>query len=84
MGLGLVVLLLALVAAGFAAYTAFKADAATAMSFALVMAVAGGAVYIGAEGDGRFIGAGLLLVSVFSATGALLARRSTRTEPPGH
>lgn len=78
MGLGLVVLILVAVAAGFAAFAASKAETSTAMSFALVLAVAGGAVYIGAEGDVRLLGMGLLLVAVFSATGALLAARTPR------
>ena len=45
MGLGLVVMILVAVAGGFAAFTASKADSSTAMSVALVFAVAGGAVY---------------------------------------
>lgn len=79
-GIGLVVLILVAVAAGFAAFTASKAESSTAMSFALVLAVAGGAVYIGAEGDVRLLGIGLLLVAVFSATGALLAVRTTQRD----
>ena len=79
MGLGLVVLILVAVAAGFAAFTASKADPTTAIGFGLVTAIAGGAVYVGGEGDVRLIGVGLLLVSVFSATAALLAARTTRT-----
>ena len=80
MGLGLAVVILAAVAAGFAAFAASKADSSTAMSFALVLAVAGGAVYIGAEGDTRLLGVGLLLIAVFSATGALVAAQKTRRD----
>jgi uncharacterized membrane protein YGL010W len=84
MGLGLLVAILVAVAAAFAAFTASKAESSTAMSFALVLAVAGGAVYIGAESDMRLVGGGLLLVAVFSATGALLATRTTRTNTGVH
>lgn len=80
MGLGLVVLILAAAAAGFAAFTVSKTDSSTAMSFALVLAVAGGAVFIGAEAEARLLGVGLLLVAVFSATGALLAARTTQQD----
>ena len=81
MGLGLVVAILVAIAAGFAAFVASRADSAAGMGFALVMAVAGGAVYIGAEGDARLIGSGLLLIAVFSAVGALIsATRAARAD----